>query len=134
MKAVPRTGTTAAEVTPKVLAENITIQLQGSVNAGPQLDLSLTGVGPVFQADVLTGDEHTILSHQYSVKPQEGRYRVEYHIGLRVRFESSRNGNTTNYEYRDVSMTGTILAKEAEKVVISKDADRELSLTLKKVK
>lgn len=122
----------AVPVLPKNFTENITIQLQGSVNDGPPLDLSLTGVGPVFQADVVTGDNFTILSHQYSVVPASKGYKVEYNIGLRIRMEMSKTKQATSYEFRDVSVTGTVMATEGEKVVISRNGDRELALTLSK--
>jgi hypothetical protein len=131
-RAVATSRPAVAEVRPQALTENIVIQLKGNVHSGEPLDLSLTGVGPVFQADVITGEEHTILSHQYAVKPDDGGYRVEYSIGLRIRMEASQNGKVTNYEYRDVSVTGTAIVKEGEQVVISKNGARELSLTVGK--
>ena len=108
------------------------IQLKGNIHSGEPLDLSLTGIGPVFQADVVTGEEHTILSHRYSVRPDDGGYLVEYSIGLRIRMEASQNGKMTNYEYRDVSVIGTAIVKEGERVVISKNGARELSLMVGK--
>lgn len=134
IRAVPTSRPAVTRVMPKVFTENITIQLQGSVHDGPPLDLSLTGVGPIFQADVVTGDKFTILSHQYSVIPNDCGYKVEYNIGIRLRMEMARNGQNTSYEFRDVSLSGTVIAKEGEKVVVSKNGDRELSLTLGKAK
>ncbi len=46
--------------------------------------------------------------------------------------EMSKTGQHTSYEFRDVSVTGTVVVKEGEKVVISKNGDRKLSLTLAK--
>jgi hypothetical protein len=44
----------------------------------------------------------------------------------------ARNGQNTSYESRDVYRSGTVVAKEGEKIVVSKNRDRELSLTLAK--
>lgn len=130
---VPARAIQAAKLSAsKELTENITIRLQGSVSDGPPLDLSLTGIGPIFQADVVAGDKFTILSHQYSVKPAGSGYKVEYSIGLRIRMEMAQTGNSVSYEFRDVSVTGTVMVKEGERVVISKNGDRELALTLSK--
>ena len=130
----PRPAAVRAAPAPSHLTENVTIHLRGSVNEGTPLNLSLTGIGPIFQADVVTDDAFTVLTHRYSVNPQEGGYRVEYTIGLRIRMEVPGNGLGVNYEYRDVSVVGTVIAKEGKAVVISKNGDRELSLTLAKTK
>ncbi len=124
----------AASVVPKVLTENISIHLQGTASEGTDLDLSLTGIGPIFQADVVTGDTHTILSHSYSVKPNGSGYTVEYNIGLRIRMEVARSKQTSSYESREVSLNGTVLLSEGAKVVISKNGVQELSLSVSKAK
>ena len=124
MRTVQEVGPSAAPEKPRVLTENITIQLQGSVYGSEPLDLSLTGVGPVFQADVIAGEDRSILTHQYSVRPNDCGYRVEYSIGLRIAMEVSRNGQAT--------VSGAAIAKEGERVVISKNGAHELALTLGK--
>ena len=43
--------------------------------------------------------------------------------------EVARNGQNTSYESRDVYRSGTVVAKEGEKIVVAKNRDRELSLT-----
>ncbi len=95
--------------------------------------LSLTGVGPIFQADVVTGDKHSLFPHHYSVMPHDCGYKVADGIGIRIRMESSHSGpRSISYGYGDVWVTGTLIAKEGEKVVISKNGERDLGLTLAK--
>lgn len=114
------------------LTENITVQLQGSVKGGPVLDLAMTGIGPIFRGDVVAGDSAAIVTHSYTVNPTETGYRVEYSIGLRIKVEHQAEGMPTSVEYRDVIVTGTALAEEGKKLVIAKNGDHELTLTLGK--
>ena len=65
----------------KHLSENITIQLQSSVVRGPELDLSMTGIGPVFRGDIVAGDDPDV-ADTYSVVKSGDDYKVKYSIGL----------------------------------------------------
>lgn len=127
----PTVRSAAIERPSNHLSENITIQLQGSVVGGPELDLSMTGIGPVFRGDLVAGDDPTIVTHTYTVVKSGEDYKVEYSIGLRLKVENKED-ERVNIEYRDVVVTGTALVKEGKRLVISKNGDRELALTLGK--
>ena len=117
---------------PNTLTENITIQLQGKVEGGPALDLAMTGIGPIFRGDVVAGDDPAIVTHSYTVTVIEGGYKVEYSIGLRLKFEQMVNGKVNSVEYREVMVSGTAIAREGKRVVIAKNGDNGLGLTLGK--
>ena len=117
---------------PNTLTENITIQLQGKVEGGPALDLSMTGIGPIFRGDVVAGDDPAIVTHSYTVTVVEGGYKVEYSIGLRLKFEQMVNGKVNSVEYREVMVSGTAIAREGKRLVIAKNGENELGLTLGK--
>ena len=106
------------------LTENIMIQLQGSVVGGPDLDLSMTGIGPLFRGDVVAGDDPDILTHTDTVVKAGDGYKVDYSIGLRLKSEQ-KIGNREHIENRDVFVTGAALAEEGKKLVISKNGDRQ---------
>jgi hypothetical protein len=113
------------------LAENMTLQLQGSVVGGPELDLAMTGIGPLFRGDVVAGDDPAIVTHTYTVVTAGDGYKVDYSIGLRLQVEKKSDGRV-NVEFHDVVVTGTAMVEEEKTLVISKNGDRELSLTLSK--
>lgn len=96
------------------------------------MDLSLTGVGPIFRSDAIAGEDQSIVTHTYTVIPADGGYKVEYSIGMRLRLTSSVSGTVTNYEYRDVMLTGTAVIKEGKNLVVATNGKHELSLTIGK--
>jgi hypothetical protein len=109
----------------------MTLQLQGSVVGGPELDLAMTGIGPLFRGDVVAGDDPAIVTHTYTVVTAGDGYKVDYSIGLRLQVEKKSDGRV-NVEFHDVVVTGTAMVEEEKTLVISKNGDRELSLTLSK--
>lgn len=122
----------ASKLSAKTLTENVTIQLQGSVEGGPALDLAMTGIGPIFRGDVVVGKGPTIVTHSYTVEPTEGGYKIEYSVGFRIKVEHKVDDKVKSVEYRDVSVSGTVIAKEGKRLVISKNGEHELGLLVGK--
>ena len=71
------------------------------------------------------------MTHSYTVVKSGEDYKVDYSIGLRLKVENKVD-ERVNIECRDIVVTGTALVKEGKRLVISKNGDRELGLTLGK--
>jgi hypothetical protein len=115
---------------------NLTISLEGNTTTGSAVDLQLTGTGPTFSADQMIGDEGGTLTCQYTLSKNDKGYRVSYSIGVRVRIATAvvqGQANMTNYEYRDVSLSGTVQCKPGVPVVIVRNAKVPLKLTVSEV-
>lgn len=115
---------------------NLTISLEGTTTTGSLIDLQLTGVGPTFMADQMIGEEGSVLSCQYTVSKGEKGYRVSYSIGVQLRLPTSvvhGEKEVTNYEYRSVSLSGSVLCTPGVPVVIVRNAKKPLQLTLAEV-
>ena len=121
---------TSRPAPPTGLQENITIQLKGSTQSGDAIDLSLTGIGPIFQSDVFIGEEDNILTHSYSITPSGPNYLVEFSIGTRVRVMTANNGPTKSFQYRDNSISGKVLLKPGKPVTVSNNQGKVLALTV----
>jgi len=117
------------------LKENITIRLQGTAATGAEVDLSLTGIGPRFAADQMIGGD-AVLTCDYVVAQAEGEggYLVSYSVGVRVKVATHTNASqgTTSFEFRDVTITGTVLCRLDEAVAIVRNGDKPLQLTVSK--
>lgn len=113
----------------KELEENITIRLQGTVTSGSEIDLSLSGVGPQFTADQVINDD-TVLTCQYLVSETESGYKVAYTVGTRIKVVTQTNQNSTNYEYRNVSISGNVLCSAGRPVVLVRNGSKPLQLTI----
>jgi hypothetical protein len=115
---------------------NLTISLEGTTTTGSTIDLQLTGVGPKFMADQMIGEEGSVLTCQYTVAKEEKGYRVAYSIGVQLRVAVSvvqGEKGRTNYQYRDVSLSGTVLCSPGVPVVIVRNAKKPLQLTVAEV-
>jgi hypothetical protein len=113
------------------LRENITIRLQGTTTTGADIDLSLTGIGPRFTADQVINDD-TVLTCQYVVSETEEGYRVSYSVSARIRVATQTNQTTTNFEFRDVSISGTVLCVADRPMVLVRNGSKPLQLTIMK--
>ena len=111
------------------LEENITIRLQGTVTTGSEIDLSLSGVGPKFTADQVINDD-TVLTCQYLVPETEAGYRVSYSVGARIKVVTQKTQNSTNFEYRDVVISGNVLCLAGRPVVVVRNGSKPLQLTI----
>ena len=111
------------------LKENITIRLQGTTTTGADIDLSLTGVGPKFTADQVINDD-TVITCQYLVSETESGYRVSYSVSARIKVATQTNQTTTNFEFRDVSITGTVLCLADHPKVLVRNGSKPLQLTI----
>ena len=107
------------------------------------LDVELTGLGPLFSAEiVMPGEEKgtppTIISLSAtvsSVTPE--KYQVDYSIGARIAVATSHMSkpggpSTTNFEFRDVLLRGAALVTKGKSLTVSKISGKELKLTLSK--
>jgi hypothetical protein len=104
------------------------------------MDLVFTGTGPRFQTDIVTeaGEDDLApinITFQAVVSPKSGGYQAEYSLGARIAVKSnlsrSSTGQTsTNIEYRDVNLIGTVYLKPGKAVVLSKINDKELTMTI----
>jgi len=112
---------------PQVLTENIAIRLQGSLGKGPALDLTLAGAGPEFSADVVIPGDSGLLNHRYIVLAAGEKYRIEYSLNMRLPVET-KVGERVSLEYRDLTLSGTVLLEKGEKVVIARNGEDKLTL------
>jgi hypothetical protein len=115
---------------------NLTVSLEGTTTTGSVIDLQLTGVGPTFMADQMIGEDGPVLTCQYTVTKDEKGYRVAYSIGVQLRIATSvvqGEKSMTNYQYRDVSLSGTVLCSPGVPVVIVRNAKKPLQLTVAEV-
>lgn len=112
------------------LSRNITIRLQGTTTTNSEIDLELTGTGPSFNAQQMVGKDESILSCEYLVAEAEGGYRVSYRIGMRIKVVTNINKDTTNYEYRDVTINGTALCAVGKPVAVVRNGGKPLELVV----
>ena len=111
------------------LKNNITIRLHGTTTTGADIDLSLSGIGPSFSADQVVNDD-TTLTCRYVVSETETGYRVSYSVSARLKVATHVNQNVTNYEYRDVSISGTVLCSADRPQVLVRNGSKPLQLTI----
>lgn len=125
------------------LGRNITLQFQGSLLGSTDLDLTLTGCGPQFTTDFARpspkeGSPANVITISAVVRETVGGLRVEYSLGTRMAFETSSQtapgGRVArNFEFRDMVLTGAVVVKAGEQVVLSKLDDKTLTLTMNEV-
>ncbi len=115
----------------EALQKNITIRLHGTTTTGTEIDLSLSGIGPRFRADQVVNDD-TMLCCEYIVSETETGYKVSYTVSARIRVASQGSSNNTNYEYRDVSTSGTVLCSADRPQVLVSNGSKPLQLTITK--
>jgi hypothetical protein len=115
----------------EALKENITIRLHGTTTTGTEIDISLSGIGPSFTADQVVNDD-TMLNCQYVVSETETGYRVTYSVGVRIKIAAHKTQNSTNYEYRDVVISGTVLCSVDRPQVLVRNGSNPLQLTITK--
>ena len=118
----PRQDSTDA---PK-LDSNITVKVQGGMGSSKPLDVTLSGVGPKFQA-VLAEPPGTI---QVSVEEKDGGFSVSYGISVQLIVQNNAN----NSSYRDSSVTGNFIAKVGEPFPILKVGDQSLTIEIERAK
>lgn len=105
------------------------IRLNGTTTTGADVDLSLSGIGPRFIADQVVNDD-TLLMCQYEVSEVDTGYRVSYTVGARIKIPTQGNSNTTSYEYRDITVIGTILCSKDTPQVLVRNGTKSLNLTI----
>ncbi len=110
------------------LQKNTTIRVQGTTTTGQDIDLSLTGLGPRFNADQMIAGNDSVMNCDYLVTESDQRFLISYTLVVRIKVTS--NPGPPNIEYRDVSVGGTILCKPGEPVVIVKNGDKTLQITV----
>lgn len=113
------------------LRKNTTIRLQGTTTTGQDVDLSLTGLGPRFNADQMIAGNDSVMSCDYLVSETDRGFMVSYTLRIRVRMGTNPGSpGPPNAEFRDLSLSGNILCKPGEPVVIVKNGDKSLQLTV----
>lgn len=113
------------------LEQNITIRLQGTTTTGSDIDLSLTGVGPKFSADQVVNND-TVLSCEYLVSETETGYKVSYVVTARIKMATNVSATSTNFEYRDVSISGSAICTAGRPLVLLRNGAKPLQLTISK--
>jgi hypothetical protein len=124
-------GTLQSPGESEALKNNITIRLHGTTTTGADLDLSLSGIGPMFTADQVVNDD-TMLTCQYVVSETETGYRVSYSISARIKIATQTSQSSTNFEYRDVSVSGTVLCSADRPQALVRNGSKPLQLTITK--
>lgn len=112
------------------LDKNITIRLNGTLPGGEPVDLSLTGVGPLFATDSPIGKEGTVARFEYMVAQEGAAYRVNYSISTRIKVAIQRNGETASNEFRDITTRGSVLCHAGKAVGIYKGQNGGLALSV----
>ena len=115
------------------LSRNITIRLQGTTTTGNEIDLELTGSGPTFTAQQIAGKEESVLRCEYRVRETEGGYHVFYSVGTQIKVPTSVHKDSTNYEYRDVTIIGSVLCAAGKPVAIVRNGGKPLELVVSPV-
>lgn len=111
------------------LEKNITIRLHGTTTNGDEIDFSVSGIGPEFMGQqVIDGD--TILVCDYTVSATAKGFKVSYSVGSRIKVATEAVANTTNYKYRDISISGTILCSAGRAHVLVRNGAKMLQLTI----
>jgi hypothetical protein len=123
------TAQTPREV--EALKDNVTIRLQGTTNTSHEIDLSLSGNGPMFTADQVIDDEH-ILSCEYVVSETETGYKVSYTVSTRIKVATQTGPDTTKYEYMSVRISGAVLCSADRPQVLIRNGSKPLHLTITK--
>jgi hypothetical protein len=116
---------------PAELTHNITLRLQGTTTNGNDIDLSLSGIGPRFNA-MQSIDKDTIFNCEYMVSETEKGYKVTYNISTRIKIATQTSADTTRYEYMDVSASNTVLCAEGLPLVLVLNGAKSLKLTITK--
>lgn len=106
------------------------------------MDLELTGVGPRFQTEIIIDSPeeakelpHTIITFTAHLKQEGERHRIEYSVGARIPLKTTGNGKGAyNIEFRDIILSGNVVVKADETLVLSKVNGHELTLKLSKAK
>ena len=124
-------GTLQSPGEAEALKENITIRLHGTTTTGTDINLSLSGIGPRFTADQVVSDD-TMLTCQYVVSETETGYKVSYSIGTRIKVATHTSQNSTNYEYLDVTISGTVLCSLDRPQLLVRNGASPLQLTITK--
>ena len=112
------------------LDKNITIRLNGTLPGGEQVDLSLTGVGPMFSTDSPIGKEGAVARFEYVVDREGAAYRVNYSIFTRVKVTIQRDGEAAGHEFRDIRTNGSVLCQAGKAVGIYKGQDGGLFISV----
>lgn len=114
----------------EALDKNITIRLNGELPGGKGIDLSMTGVGPVFSTGSPIGEDDTMVRLEYMVQPEGAAYRVNYSISSRIKIAIKGEGDKTNFEFRDITTNGAVLCQSGKAVEIFKGQDGGLFLSV----
>lgn len=110
------------------LDHNITLRLHGTTTTGTDVDLSLCGIGPRFTADQIVNDD-TLLTCIYNVSTAGDGYQVTYTVSARLKV-ATQSGPNSSYEYRDVSISGTILCSLDHPQTLVRNGSKPLQLTI----
>jgi len=103
------------------------------LGTGEDIDMTLVGVGPVFSADQLVGDDMAVVNCSYTVlKAEDGGFHVGYRISCRIRMKTSKVKDSYNYEYRDVTLNGSVICQPAKPVTLLRNGEKSLKLTISK--
>ena len=113
-----------------VLAVNHSIRLQGVLPDGGAVDVSTTGIGPKFMANVPLNQGARSLSCGYTLSESEGTYYISYSVSIRIRFQMGETNGQANYQYRDYVLEGKVICNPGSSVVIFKNGEETLSIKL----
>lgn len=137
----PRLVKNPQSAKPSKLSENITLQLIGNLHGLAPISISLTGTGPEFLTDTIIGplEENSpppIARFQATVIQLENSdYSVAYTLSARIGIVTSTTLNKDNtprknYEFRDVSQSGSVILTQGKPTVISNINGEALTLQI----
>ncbi len=69
---------------------------------------------------------------EYVVSETKTGYRVSYSVAARIKVATQTSQNSTNIEYRDVSISGTVLCSADRPQVLVRNGSKPLQLTITK--
>jgi hypothetical protein len=127
----------------KLLTENLTLQFKGEFQGLVELDVELTGLGPLFSAEIVVPSEEketpaTVISISSTITSlAPGDYKVDYSIGARVPVKTNVHQrpdgpSTVNFQFSDILLRGVAKVKEGKALIVSKINGKELQGILRK--
>jgi len=140
VRKVPTSGTRAMPATPSELEKNISITVDGALNSGTPINLTLTGCGRMFQSEAVVGTMEVagqnipvIASIRFVVRPLGVGYMINYSVGSRLPIATSvaapaGKAQTVNVSFQDVLITGDVRIKSGETIEVFKAGDQSIKL------
>lgn len=123
------------------LSGNVILAFEGSFGGNAVMNIALTGCGPRFVADLVlpapadSDMPPPVITIEAVIREQGEAYQVECQVGARIAVvagESSAPGGRVgrSIEFRNMTLSSTVLAKPGRPIVLSKVGERALTLSV----